>query len=92
MKALKIDLFSEPFEFWFEGEKDSKKKTSIGTILSYLVLILSLVYFFYLIYLYATGGIYPTITSSKVSETSSKFHLPFSPLILKISYNTTAYG
>lgn len=55
-----FDLFSKPFVF-FVGDKKSKS-TFIGGALSLSILLVSLVYFYYLMNLYLSNKIEPRIS------------------------------
>jgi len=64
MKALvkDLDLFSKPFVF-FVGDKKNKS-TFIGGALSLSIILISIVYFYYLINMYLTDKVEPKINSS----------------------------
>jgi len=57
-----LDLFSKPFVF-FVGDKKNKS-TFIGGALSLSIILISIVYFYYLINMYLTDKVEPKINSS----------------------------
>lgn len=61
-----LDLFSKPFVF-FVGDK-KKKSTVIGGVLSLMVLLVSGIYFYYLISMYFRNKIEPKISTSIAIE------------------------
>jgi len=64
-----FDLFSKPFVF-FVGDKKNKS-TLVGGFLSLSILIVSIVYFYYLLNMYFSNKIEPKITSSISIENDS---------------------
>jgi hypothetical protein len=71
MKQLvrEFDLFSKPFVF-FVGDKKTKS-TFVGGFLSLSILVVSIVYFYYLINMYFSNKVEPKITSSISIENDS---------------------
>ena len=71
MKQLvrEFDLFSKPFVF-FVGDKKNKS-TFVGGFLSLSILVVSIVYFYYLLNMYFSNKIEPKITSSISIENDS---------------------
>lgn len=66
MKVVRsADLFSLPFRFSVGGENDKEKKTIFGGLVSISVIVLSVAYFAYLIYLYSANKIQPNIGSTE---------------------------
>lgn len=61
-----LDLFSKPFVF-FVGDK-KKKSTVIGGFLSLMILLVSGVYFYYLLSMYFSNKIEPKISTSIAIE------------------------
>lgn len=56
-----IDLFGENFKFRLSNGK-FEQKTHFGFLLSIIVIIISAMYFIYLLYFYFDNGIPPAIT------------------------------
>jgi len=64
-----FDLFSKPFVF-FVGDKKNKN-TLVGGFLSLSILVVSIVYFYYLINMYFSNKVEPKITTSISIENDS---------------------
>ena len=59
-KFKKLDLFSKPFSFKIDSS-DTGLKTILGAILSILILLLSLSYFIYLMYIWISSEMSPKV-------------------------------
>ena len=81
-----LDLFSKPFVF-FVGDK-KKKSTVIGGVLSLMVLLVSGVYFYYLISLYFRNKIEPKIsTSIAIEDQHAEIGLEDDSLVFELLVN-----
>ncbi|EAR90868.2 transmembrane protein, putative (macronuclear) [Tetrahymena thermophila SB210] len=83
----KIDIFSQRFYFNI-GNKDKKKSTCFGGMLSFIVLSVSFSYLAYLLYLYFENKLLPKITQS-LEVQSDQFSLQFieSPIQFQLVVN-----
>ncbi|KAL4491659.1 hypothetical protein ABPG73_013462 [Tetrahymena malaccensis] len=82
-----IDIFSQRFYFNV-GNKDRKKSTFFGGLLSFIILAVSFSYLGYLLYLYFWNKLLPKITQ-QLEVQSSQFDLQFteSPIQFQLTIN-----